>query len=186
MKNEFNDFTIIPSIRQLKDLDDFLQTSLPIVLLSEVHIGNLGVLAKKCKKHNKKVFVNVDLIGGFSSDKMGIKLLKTLYNVDGVMSSNIMVLSMCKSVGLFTIQRFFLMDSRAFDSSLKSLKSSQADAIELLPSPLAPKFLDRIMENKKLPILAGGFVEDLDSVEMFKKLGFSGVTTSCKEVWLKQ
>lgn len=183
MKNIFNTFTIIPSVRVLKDLDYALKSTLPIILLSEVHIGNLTSLVKLCQRQNKKVLVNVDLVGGFSPDRMGVKLLKDLFKVDGILTSNMITINMCKSVGLFTIQRFFLMDSKAVDSSLKSFKNSQADAVELLPSPLAPKFADEIAKNKNIPILAGGFVDNKNSIEKFKKLGFNGVTTSTKDLW---
>lgn len=183
LKNLFNNFTIVPSIRVLKDLDYALESPLDIILLSEVHIGNLKSLAQICHKKNKKVLVNVDLVNGFSPDKMGVKLLKDLFMVDGILTSNMVTISMCKSAGLFTIQRFFLMDSKAVDSSLKSFKKSQADAVELLPSPLAPKFADEIAKNKKIPILAGGFVDSKKNVDKFKKLGFNGVTTSTKTLW---
>ncbi|WP_026894392.1 glycerol-3-phosphate responsive antiterminator [Clostridiisalibacter paucivorans] len=183
MKKLFEQFTIVPSIRMLKDLDYVLESSLPVVLLSEVHIGNLKSLVQRCHNKNKKVLVNVDLIGGFSPDKIGVKLLVDLFKVDGIFTSNIITINMCKSVGLFTIQRFFLMDSKAVDSSLKSLKKSQADAIELLPSPLVPEFFNKIVKKKDIPILAGGFVNDVNSVKEFKKLGLKGMTTSCKDIW---
>lgn len=183
LKKIFNGFTIVPSVRILKDLDYALNSPLDIVLLSEVHIGNLKNLTQICHKKNKRVLVNVDLVGGLSSDKMGVKLLKDLFKLDGILTSNMITINMCKSVGLFTIQRFFLMDSKAVDSSLKSFRNSQADAVELLPSPLAPKFANEIVKNKKIPILAGGFVENKKSVEEFKKLGFNGVTTSTKDLW---
>ncbi len=170
----------------LRDLDYALESTLPLILLSEVHIGNLVDLVSLCHKKDKKVFVNVDLVGGFSPDKIGTKLLRDLFKVDGILSSNMITINICKSVGLFTIQRFFLMDSKAVDSSLKSFRNSRADAVELLPSPLAPKFAGEITKNKKIPILAGGFVDNKKSVKKFKELGFNGVTTSTRDLWIVQ
>jgi len=41
LKYIFNAFTIMPSVRVLKNLDCALKNTLPIILLSEVHIGGL-------------------------------------------------------------------------------------------------------------------------------------------------
>lgn len=46
--------TVIPSVRDLKQLRIALKSVSPIILLSETHIGNLQSLTRKCHESNKK------------------------------------------------------------------------------------------------------------------------------------
>lgn len=179
----FDSFTIIPSVRKVKDIECALQSVSNMVLLSEVHIGNLQSLVKRCHSSNKMVLVNIDLVGGLATDQIGIKLLKDLFKVDGVVTSNTMNINISKSIGLYTIQRFFLIDSRGFDSGLKALKTTRSDAIEVLPGPLSIKFYKEITAVRNVPLIAGGFIKDKPIISEIYKAGFKGVTTSQKELW---
>jgi glycerol uptake operon antiterminator len=176
-------FTIIPSVRNLKYFEDSLKTSSKIIFLSEAHIGSLTSLAKKCHERRKIVFVNIDLIGGISKDQLGIKFLKDIFKVDGIISASSRHLNMAKNENLFTIQRFFLLDSRAFDSSMDALKTSKIDAVEILPGPMAARFSAEIKLKKDIPLLAGGFIRTVDSLKDIYQAGFMGVTTSERNLW---
>lgn len=179
----FRGFTIIPSVRRLRDFDYALKSYSNIVFLSEVHIGNLGPLVKRLQNSGKLAFVNADLIGGFDADPIGIKLLKDLFHVDGIISSNSRVINISKSIELYTIQRFFLIDSRGLDSGLKALKTSRSDAVEILPGALSIKFKDEVRKVKDVPLLGGGFIKDKATILNIYNSGFMGVTTSQKELW---
>ncbi len=127
--------------------------------------------------------INLELLGGFGKDHVGMKLLKNYYHVDGVMSTDSSKLGMAKQSGLFTIQRFFLPDSRSFDTAMKIIESSKIDAVELLPALIAINLADRLKEVAKIPLLAGGFVRDHEMVEEIKNTGFMGLTASDKSLW---
>lgn len=183
MDTKDNKFLIIPSIRMIKDLAHALTLNNEYILLSEAHIGNLKSLVDMCHKANKKVVVNAELIGGLNLDKIGINLLKKLYNVDTVICSSTAKLNMIKGVGLETIHRVTLMDSKSFDSSLKALADSKCDAIEVRPGIYGLKFIDQIKQVKDVPMFLGGFIEDIEMIDNAKQAGFLGITTSCKDLW---
>ena len=92
-------------------------------------------------------------------------------------------LGMAKQSGLFAIQRFFLPDSRSFDTAMKIMESSKIDAVELLPALIAINLADQLKEFAKLPLLAGGFVRDREMVKTIKDIGFMGLTVSDKSLW---
>lgn len=183
MNEKNNEFSIIPSIRMIKDLSYALTLKNEYILLSEAHIGNLKSLVDTCHKANKKAIVNVELIGGLNLDKTGIHLLKKLYQVDMVICSSTAKLNMMKSIGLKTIQRITLMDSKSFDTSAKAIVDSKCDLIEVRPGVYGLKYRDKFKKIKDVPMILGGFVEDELLVEEAKKAGFIGVTTSCKDLW---
>jgi glycerol uptake operon antiterminator len=178
-----DNFSIIPSIRKMKEFEFSLKSKSKYILLSEIHIGNLKSLVDKCHENNKLVMVNIELIGGFSADRIGLKLLKDFYKVDIIISANAMKINMGKSLGFETIQRFFLIDSRSFDSTLKSLQTTKNDAIEILPGPMAPEFIKIIKSIGNVPMIAGGFINTREMVEKIYESGFSGITSSNTELW---
>lgn len=62
--------------------------------------------------------------------------------------------------------------------------NNKFDAIEVLPACCAvieSNSLARLKKDSKL--LAGGFINTINMVEQVFKLGFSGITTSNKELW---
>jgi glycerol uptake operon antiterminator len=179
----FKSFIIIPSVLKLENFDAALNSKSGIVLLTDVNIGNLQPLVSRCHQKNKLAFVNIDLVGGLSNDQIGIRLLKNLFKVDGITSSNSANVNFSKSIGLYAVQRFFLIDSRSLRSGLNVLKATKSDAIEILPGPLAIKFKDLIKEVKDVHLIGGGFIEDKDSVIKIYHAGFSGVTTSNRYLW---
>ena len=106
---DFTEFQVIPSIRRLGDLEIALNSDVQVVLLTEAHIANLQELVKLVHAKDKKALINLELLGGFGKDHVGMKLLKNYYHVDGVMSTDSGKLGMAKQCGLVTFQRFFFM-----------------------------------------------------------------------------
>ncbi|MCG0276533.1 MAG: glycerol-3-phosphate responsive antiterminator [Thermosediminibacteraceae bacterium] len=182
VQNKINKI-IIPSVRKLKDLEYALQCKSPFILLSEIHIGNLKEFTSLCHTKDKLVLVNIDLVGGLSKDSTGIKFLKTLYKVDGIMSPNPIFINMAKDLEMICIHRFFMIDSKSFESGMKALENSNCDAVEILPSPMAADYFQVIKEQKNVPILAGGFIKSVQMIKELFELGIDGVTTSNKNFW---
>ncbi|WHY71950.1 glycerol-3-phosphate responsive antiterminator [Fictibacillus enclensis] len=175
--------TVIPSVRDLKQLRIALKSVSPIILLSETHIGNLQSLTRKCHESNKKVIVHLDLVGGLNKDPIGLKMLRDLFKVDGIISPNVKIINQAKDLGLFSIHRLFLLDSRSLETGLKSTNGSQLDAIEVLPGPFAKHFIEQIKTFKKAPVLAGGFISTKEDVAELFNAGFHGITTSSSDLW---
>lgn len=180
---DFTKFQIIPSIRKLGDLEIALKTDVQMILLTEAHIANLLDLVKLVHASRKLALINLELLGGFGKDQVGMKLLKNYYHVDGVMSTDSGKLGMAKQCGLFTIQRFFLHDSRSFETALRIIDSSRVDAAELLPAVMALSLYEKLNSISKIPLLAGGFIRDREIMKQIKACGFKGLTVSDKSLW---
>lgn len=54
--------------------------------------------------------VHMDLIVGLSSKEISVDFLKKYTKVDGIISMKPAMIKRANDVGLFTIQRFYLMD----------------------------------------------------------------------------
>ncbi len=181
---EFHGPTIIPSVRRLKDLELAVQGRSDFVLLSEVHIGNLEPLATRCTQAGKKVLVQADLIGGFKADRDGVKLLRNMFHVDGVLSQSAHVVSAAKKAKLLAVQRVFILDSRSLDRSLTALGESRPDGIEVLPGSLASRYFDLFDQwGESAALIAGGMVRTSEEAEELFDLGYEAITSSTTDLW---
>lgn len=174
-------FTVVPSIRRLGDLEQALAGECPVILLTGADIVSLKTLSDKVHAAGKRALINMELLGGFGRDQTGIKLLKNYYHVDGVMSTDSKRLGMARGVGLYTIQRFMLTDSKALDTTLRILKTSPAQAAELLPAMAALPVVKQLRAVTDMPLLAGGFIRTQADLDRLAGAGFNGVTTSGKQ-----
>lgn len=177
---------IIPSVREQKNLKLACQCKSSIVLLSEAHLGNLMQMVDCVHKHNKLAFADLELIGGFKADNVGIRLLKNMYHLDGIFTTNILAVRFAKNVGLKVCYRFFLIDSRSLKRTSNILKTNKSnfDAIEILPAICGfteIKSLNKLIGDNYY--IAGGFVRSSNFIEKAFLNGISAVTTSDITLW---
>ncbi|MFT8407169.1 glycerol-3-phosphate responsive antiterminator [Liquorilactobacillus nagelii] len=182
----FKQKSIIPSVREQKNLKLACQCKSTIVLLSGTHLGNLMQMVHCVHKHNKLAFADLELIGGFKADNVGIQLLKNMYHLDGIFTTNISAVRFAKNVGLKVCYRFFLIDSRSLKRTSNILKThkSDFDAIEILPAVCGfaeIEVLNRLIGNNYY--IAGGFVRSNELIEKAFSSGISAVTTSDITLW---
>jgi glycerol uptake operon antiterminator len=176
-------FHIIPSVREMRKLDQALKYTDQWVLLTCAHIGNLQKLSQYCHQAGKKVIINPELVGGLGNDRMAFALMKKMFGVDGVMSGSNTKLLMAKKEGMYTIRRVALEDSLAVDQVLSTMKETKSDVIELRPAYYALRYLNVFKEKRNCPYIAGGFVDSTEMLEQLNRAGFTGVTTSDSDLW---
>lgn len=176
-------FHIIPSITNLKQLSYALTLDNEYILLSETHIGNLKSLVDLCHKSNKKVIVNMDLIGGLATDTVGIKLLKQKFKVNGAIARGTSKINLANNAGLTTIQHIILEDSLSLNASLNFVERTKASMVELRPAYHGLKYIERFKEVRNTRYLLSGFIDNENLIYKAKAAGVYGITTSSKELW---
>lgn len=95
-------------------------------------ISDIGDIVQSLKQMGKLVFVNIDMVDGLASKNSIVDFIKKT-SADGVVSSKPHLLRYAKEVGLFTIHRFFILDSSSWRSIGKQLEISRADIINITP-----------------------------------------------------
>lgn len=174
---------IISSIVSEDDYEALLRSSSSIVFFEYGNIFTLKELATQLKEAGKLVFVHVDLIEGIGKDSYGIQYLAENVGVDGVVTTRSNLIMMVKQHNLIAVQRCFILDSISLDKSIKVIKSSKPDVIELLPGLVIPKVIQKIRSEIDIPIIAGGLMSERYDVDMALEYGAIGVSTSSKELW---
>ena len=180
--NYIDDNPIIAAINDLDKVKDVIDSPSKIVFLLIGDILNIGEIVNELKKHNKLVFVHIDLIGGFSKDILAMKYLNNTIKPDGIITTKSNLIKVAKELDIFTIQRLFILDSLALTSGINSVKSIRPDAVEILPG-IMPKIIKEIRQETRIPVIAGGLIKDKMDVINSLNGGAIGISTSNKDVW---
>ena len=110
------------------------------------------------------------------------RFLKKYTKVDGIISMKPAMIKRANDVGLFTIQRFYLMDRFTYANIEKHIKNCNPDIVEFLPAGLS-KVMSFLIEKIDRPVVASGLTQDKDDVMGALKAGAIAVATSNRRVW---
>ncbi|MFC6181375.1 glycerol-3-phosphate responsive antiterminator [Lactiplantibacillus daowaiensis] len=178
------DSVVIPSVRNIKYLSRACRTKSPLVFLSETNIGNLMSQVEFVHKRGKLVFADLELIGGFKPDVTGMQLLKRMYHLDGIFTTNVTAARIANELNLTVVYRLFMIDSRSLKRTANILRNNHFDAIEFLPAECGIHEIDRLSKmTDRHNYIAGGFIRDSAMIQDIFDVGISGVTTSEVDLW---
>ena len=183
LRDYFREHPIIASIRNDSDFKYALNSKTAALFILYGDIFNLPLIMKKCKEHNKLVFLHMDLIKGVGRDREGIMYLAKKELCNGIVTTKNNLINIAKKEGLIAIQRLFLLDSAALKSGEQLIKNNTPDAVEILPGIAAPYFIKHTYKELLCPVIAGGLISNKSEIEELLRKGVMAVSTSIKELW---
>lgn len=142
---------VIAAIRDINNVDMALSRDVQCIFLLTGSILNLKYVVHCIKKARKRAFLHIDLVDGISRDSEGTKYIVEEIRPDGIITTRSNLALCARSLGMFTIQRVFILDSLAVDTAIKTIGRVQPDAVEILPGVLT-KTLKRITSRVKTPL----------------------------------
>jgi len=176
---------IIPAIRKQELVEQAAASRGKLVYLLTGDPDNIEPMIRMILAADKIPLVNLDLLNGFSRDKFAVNYLKRV-GARGIISTHLDPLRHALAIGLYAIQRTFLLDSGAMETISNQLRNSPVHALEVLPALVAPKMLDRVRAvSADLPVVGGGLIQTMKEVEELLAAGLSAVSTSNPVMWLK-
>ncbi|TCI39782.1 MULTISPECIES: glycerol-3-phosphate responsive antiterminator [unclassified Exiguobacterium] len=178
----FENQSILPALRDMRDVEIFLESEFAIGVLLEIHISRLDAVFRLLETHGKQVFVHLDLIQGLKADEFATEYICQSYKPYGIISTKGNVILKAKQKQVKTVQRLFLIDSSSLEKSYRLINRTQPDYIEVLPG-LVPKYIRLVKEQTGIPVFAGGLITSLDEVEQALAAGATVVTTSDQTLW---
>lgn len=180
----FHNQPILPAIRNMKQFDEFLNSSFSYGVILDIHLGQLKGVIKEAQKHGKNMMVHVDLIQGIKHDEYGAEFICQDIKPAGIISTRSNVIAKAKQKKIYAIQRLFLLDTSAMEKSMEFIGKHKPDFIEVLPG-IVPSLIQEIKEKTGILIFAGGFIRTEEDVEQALKAGAVAVTTSNTKLWKK-
>jgi glycerol uptake operon antiterminator len=176
---------IIPAIRKQEFVDQAAASRGKLVYLLTGDPENIEMMIQRIVAADKIPLVNLDLLNGFSRDRYAVSYLKKV-GAQGIISTHLDPLRHALAIGLYGIQRTFLLDSGAMDTITSQLRNTPVHALEILPAMVAPKMLERVRSiHLDLPVVGGGLIQTMKEVEELLAQGLSAVSTSNPQMWLK-
>jgi len=173
---------IIAAIRKEEDVDAAVASQVAAIFLLHADIFNIKHMVDRIKEAGKNVFIHLDFLEGMGRDKKAIDYIAGVIKADGIISTSSSLIKYAKENGIFSIQRFFLIDSLSFESTIKTVQTTQPDMIEVMPA-LMPGVIRRICTSVQMPVIAGGFIEKKEDIIEILKAGALGASTGIKELW---
>ncbi len=173
---------VIPEIINDEWLEALPESDCDIVYIVYGDICTIPEIVEKVKAAGKMAIVHMDLIVGLSSKEISVDFLKKYTRADGIISMKPAMIKRANDVGLFTIQRFYLMDRFTYANIEKHIKNCNPDIVEFLPAGLS-KVMSFLIEKIDRPVVASGLTQDKDDVMGALKAGAIAVATSNRRVW---
>lgn len=176
---------IIPAVRKPEQVAQAVRAHGRIVYLLTGDPENCEAILRPVLEAGKVPIVNLDLLNGFSRDRYAVNYLKRA-GAMGVISTHQDPLRHALSIGLYGIQRTFLLDTGAMEAICNQIRNSNVSALEILPAPVAPRMVARVRAiSEDLPLVGGGLIDTLKEVEDLLAKGLSAVSTSNQPMWLE-
>ena len=173
---------IIAAVRDSKFLPEALNSEATSIFLLTGSLLDIDKIVKICKEKHKYVFIHTDLVEGLGNDHGGIKYIAERVKPDGIISTRNSVIKTAKELGLYTIQRYFCVDSLAIHTGIKSIEQNNPDAVEILPGVI-PRVVKLIAAQIRKPVITGGMVAYKEDFLASLQSGSVAVSTSCLQLW---
>ncbi len=135
---------------------------------------------QKVHDAGKYVLVHIDLAVGIGKDRAGIQYLAKC-GVDGIISTKAQLIRFAKEQDLFSVQRFFALDSKGMESIEEMLRNTNPNLMEIMPGVIG-KAISKF-SGGYVPVIAGGLVQTKQEVMEALRCGATAVSTGCKELW---
>lgn len=173
---------VIAAAKNDQWLEACVKSDCEIIYVLYGDICTIADIVEKINRSGKKAIVHIDLIAGFSAKEICVDFIKKYTKSDGIISMKPAMIKRAKELGLFTVQRFFMLDAFTYQNIKKYVKASDPDVVEFLPAGL-PKVIEYLLEEIDKPVVASGLILDKEDVMTALKTGVIAISTTNQELW---
>ena len=174
---------IIAAVKNMEDIEvSCAIEEIQVIFILFGDVCSIDRIVKRVKDAGKVAMVHVDLISGLSPKEISVEYLEEHTEADGIISTKPSLIKKAKELGMYTVLRYFLLDSMAFENIRQQQHMVRPDFIEVLPGVM-PKVIGKVCKMSKTPIIAGGLISDKESVMAALSAGAIAVSSTNHEVW---
>jgi glycerol uptake operon antiterminator len=173
---------VIAAVRKETDLKTALESEALTVFILNGDIFNIKEMVDRVKESGKHVFIHVDFLEGLGRDNKAIDYIAGEVRPTGILSTKSSSIKHAMEKGIFSIQRFFLVDSLSYDTAVKTAAAVRPDVVEIMPAVM-PSVIRRICGELPMPVIAGGLIETKEEIIEVLRAGCIAASTGKKELW---
>lgn len=178
------DSPVIAAVKDVNGLEECCRLEeIRIVFILFGDVCTIGDIVKRVKDTGKLAMVHMDLISGLSAREISVDFIRKNTRADGIITTKPALIKRARELSLYTVLRYFLIDSMAFENIRQQQSSLRPDLIEVLPGVM-PKVIKRVCQSCQTPIIAGGLINDKEDVMGALSAGAIAVSTTNRSVWL--
>lgn len=174
---------IIAAVRKKEDVAEAVKSQVSAVFLLHADIFSLKEIIETIKAGGKSAFIHIDFLEGLGKDNKAIEYIAQVIRPDGIISTRTNQIKYAMEIGLFAIQRFFLIDSLSYETTIKTVHSIKPNMIEIMPG-IMPSVISKICAQVHVPVIAGGMIENKSEIMDILRSGAIGASTGKKELWM--
>lgn len=182
IREKLEDCPVIAAVKDDEGLQECLKTDCGIVFILYGDIMDIASIVERVKEKGKLAMVHMDLIGGLGSKEISVDFIHKTTNADGILSTRPALIRRARELKLYTVMRFFVIDSMAIENIYKQCQQAGPDCIEILPG-LMPKVIRRIVRAVREPVIAGGLITDKEDIMSALDAGAVSISTTNRELW---
>lgn len=176
------DTPIVAAIKDMEGLEQCLKSDIQVVFILFGDICSIKNIVKRIKDSGKVAMVHIDLIAGLSGKEIALDYIKEFTEADGIITTKSTLIRHARELGLYTVLRYFVIDSMALVNIEKQNGSVLPDVIEILPGVM-PKIIRKVNGISKVPVVAGGLISDREDVMLALDNGAVAISSTSKKVW---
>lgn len=173
---------VIPEIKNDEWLEALKESDSDIAYVLYGDICSIADIVERVRGSGKRAIIHVDLIVGLSAKEISVDFIKKYTEAEGIISMKTAMIKRANELGMFTIQRFYMMDGFTYANIEKHVKNCNPDVVEFLPAGLY-KVMKYLAETIKKPIVASGLTQDKEDIIGALKAGAIAVATTNRSLW---
>ncbi len=172
---------VIPALKSQQQVEQCTASPCEVAFLLCGDILNIADIIAQLHKAGKKAVVHADLVNGLAQREIAADFLHRC-GADGVISTRPHLVRRGHELGMLAVLRVFAIDSKAVNNLKSEVETGSPDMIEVLPGAI-PRVIARVCRDIKLPLIAGGLLEDKTDVLSALRAGAMCVSTSDGTLW---
>lgn len=157
-----------------------LESPAQVIFYMSANLLTIGEKVSQAHDAGKYILVHLDLAEGIGKDRTGIHYLSGC-GVDGILSTKGQLIRQAREQGLFTVQRFFAVDSGGTAGLWEVFRTTNPSLIEIMPGVVTKVI--KTCAQSGIPVIAGGLLQTKAEVTDALGAGATAVSTGCPELW---
>ena len=172
---------VVPALKDESCLDKCLLCPCGVVFVLCGDILNIGDIIQRLHEGGKKAVIHADLVTGLAPREIAADFLQRC-GADGIISTRPALVRRGGELGLLSVLRVFALDSKAVSKTHTEVEVGSPDMIEILPGPI-PRVIARLSHELRIPVIAGGLLEEKSDILSALGAGALCVSTSDSRLW---
>lgn len=173
---------VIPEIKNDEWLEALPDSDSDLAYILYGDICSIADIVARVREMGKLPIVHVDLIVGLSAKEISVDFIKKYTKAAGIISMKPALIKRANELGMFTIQRFYMIEGLTYANVAKNVKTSNPDVVEFMPAGLS-KLIRYLVELIDKPIVASGLTQDQEDIIHALKAGALAIATTNRGLW---